>query len=129
MSDPYDGEQDARSEAMYEDDPRIEPRQGEIDGVFFPCVVDESAGVASRVREYTEKSRPHAIMTFGLMRYAVRRWFSGLVFDELSTLEQRLEPLTKSEMFDAELAGEIEQAHRHLVAARRRAAEISGVVA
>ena len=46
--DPYDAVLDARSEARYEDDPRAEPEQAEVNEAAqepgFACLVDESAG-------------------------------------------------------------------------------------
>jgi hypothetical protein len=43
QTDLYDSARDARSEALYEDDPRAEPVEAETEPVFA-CDVDESAG-------------------------------------------------------------------------------------
>lgn len=44
--DPYDAAQDARSEALYEDDPCAEPTLEEIkEKGYFACKIDESAGM------------------------------------------------------------------------------------
>lgn len=63
-------------------------------------------------------------MTLTPIGSAVREWFGYIVLEELTTLEQRLEPLAKAEMFDAPLANEIRVAYAHIVAARIRAAEL-----
>jgi hypothetical protein len=50
MPDPHDAKKDAESEARYEDDPRAEPEQWEVDErryygeQVYVCIVDESAG-------------------------------------------------------------------------------------